>query len=126
MNMNEYQTLAGRTINKDLSMSALLDHAVLGLNSEAGECAGILQKMYQGHHFDKDEMMKELGDALWFIAEAATALDVELNDIAEKNINKLLKRYPEGFTVEDSVNRQEYRAKPQIVNIKHVEVFNEK
>ncbi len=109
MNRYEYQSLAGRTINTDLSMSAMLDHAVLGLNSESGECAGILQKMYQGHPFDRDELMKELGDAMWFIAEAATSLGVELNDIAEKNINKLRKRYPEGFSVEGSVNREEYQ-----------------
>lgn len=124
MNMSEYQTLAGRTINTELSMSSLLDHAILGLNSEAGECAGLLQKVYQGHKLNEDELVKELGDALWFLAEASTALGVSLEDVAQRNIDKLRKRYPDGFSADRSVNREEYRAKPQIVNIKHVEVLN--
>lgn len=109
MNMNEYQVLAARTINTHLSTEQMLDHAILGLNSEAGECAGILQKTYQGHTLNEAELKKEIGDALWFISEAATSLGVTLDEIAQSNIDKLMKRYPEGFSEERSVNREEYR-----------------
>ena len=63
MTGNEYQTLAMRTCNvigKDM-----LYHGVFGLTSEAGEVAGIIQKVYQGHDFDKEHMKKELGDCMW-------------------------------------------------------------
>ena len=53
--------------------------------------------------------MKELGDALWFLAEIATAMGVTLDEIAAMNISKLMKRYPDGFSEERSVNREEYQ-----------------
>ena len=52
MKLSEYQRLAARTINTDLSTEQLLLHGILGLNSEGGEVAGIRQKVYQGHDFD--------------------------------------------------------------------------
>lgn len=100
MTGNEYQQLAMRTC-KD----PILDHAIFGLASEAGEVAGIMQKKFQGHEFDKEHMSKELGDCLWMIAEACSALDLNLEDVMEQNIEKLRKRYPNGFEVEKSVNR---------------------
>lgn len=100
MTGNEYQQLAMRTC-KD----PILDHAIFGLASEAGEAAGIMQKTFQGHVFDKEHMSKELGDCLWMIAEACSALDLKLEDVMEQNIEKLRKRYPNGFEVEKSLNR---------------------
>ncbi|WP_338136868.1 hypothetical protein [Catenibacterium mitsuokai] len=50
--------------------------------------------------------MKELGDIAWYLAEAATALDVPLDTILEGNLDKLHKRYPDGFNTSASINRQ--------------------
>ena len=108
MDLNEYQHLAGRTINHELDKHAMMNHGVFGLASEAGEVSGIMQKTYQGHYLHHDNMVKELGDCLWMIAEIATSMGVTLEQIAQANIDKLRKRYPEGFTAERSINREEY------------------
>lgn len=83
-----------------------LRHAVFGLASEAGEVAGILQKVYQGHDFDRAHLLKELGDCQWMIAEACDALHASLtDDVMKANIEKLKARYPDGFDPEKSRHR---------------------
>ena len=89
------------------SFKKYVDHAVFGLTSEAGEVAGILQKVYQGHEFDKEHIKKELGDCLWMIAEACEALDLDMDDVMQTNIDKLKARYPEGFSADRSLHRKE-------------------
>lgn len=98
MQINEYQRLAMRTSSCSMEdVGAMLNHAVFGLNAEAGEVASVLQKAYQGHDVDPDHLKKELGDCCWMIAEACTALGYDLEDVMETNINKLKKRFPNGF-----------------------------
>lgn len=108
MTGNEYQQLAMRTcsISEDRPDDRLL-HAVFGLSSEAGEVSGILQKIYQGHEFDTAHFAKELGDCLWMIAEACTAINLNMEAVMEMNIEKLKARYPEGFDSEHSLHRAE-------------------
>ena len=52
-------------------------------------------------------MIKELGDVAWYLAEAATALDVPLEVIFQGNLDKLRRRFPNGFDTEASVNRKQ-------------------
>jgi NTP pyrophosphatase (non-canonical NTP hydrolase) len=59
-----------------------------------------------GHDISKEALAEELGDVLWYLAEAATALELKLNDIAQMNVDKLAARYPEGFSQERSRNRE--------------------
>lgn len=61
--------------------------------------------MAQGHELDKEHLIKEPGDIAWYLAEAATALDAPLEDILQSNIDKLKKRYPEGFKTQRSLVR---------------------
>lgn len=104
----EYQKLAMRTCSIPYdNKEGRLYHAVFGLTSEAGEVAGILQKVYQGHEFDKEHIKKELGDCLWMIAEACEALDIDMDDVMQTNIDKLKARYPEGFSADRSLHRKE-------------------
>ena len=49
---------------------------------------------------------QELGDVAWYLAETATALDIGLDEVLERNIEKLKNRYPEGFSAEKSQHRQ--------------------
>lgn len=111
MTPNEYQKLAMRTCNipyargRGGKIRAMLYHAIFGLNSEAGEVAGILQKEYQGHELNEEHLKKELGDCCWMIAEACTALGFELEDVMQTNIDKLKKRFPDGFDVEKDLHR---------------------
>ena len=106
MNGKEYQKLAMRTCSIPYDdKNGRLHHAVFGLASEAGEVSGIMQKVFQGHEFDKEHMKKELGDCLWMIAEACDALDISMTEVAITNIIKLKTRFPEGFSEERSLNR---------------------
>lgn len=108
MTGKEYQKLAMRTCSIPYdNEEGRLHHAVFGLTSEAGEVAGILQKVYQGHEFDKEHIKKELGDCLWMIAEACEALDLDMDDVMQTNIDKLKARYPEGFSADRSLHRKE-------------------
>lgn len=107
MTGNEYQKLAGRTINQDLDDIEQMMHSLHGMVGEVGEIHSLFQKVYQGHEIDEEHLMKEVGDLLWFIAEFCTSLEWELEDIMKMNIEKLKARFPEGFTVDGSLHRQE-------------------
>jgi len=106
MNINEYQQLALRTLNPDLNKRDMLLNSVMGLCGESGEAIDLVKKhMMHGHDFDKEKFSRELGDIAWYLAEAATAIDMDLEDILQMNIDKLKKRYPDGFDSARSVNR---------------------
>ena len=108
MKINEYQQLAMRTLNKDLSKKDVLINGVMGLCGEAGEAIDIVKKhLAQGHELDKEKLIKELGDVAWYLAETAYALDIDLETVFKLNIEKLKRRYPEGFEKEKSINRDE-------------------
>ena len=106
MNVNEYQELAMATLNPELNKKDVLINSVMGLCGESGEAIDIVKKwLAQGHELDKDRLAKELGDIAWYLAEAATALDLPLEEILQANIDKLKKRYPDGFEVKRSLVR---------------------
>lgn len=107
MDLNEYQKLAARTINKDLSYHAMTRHALFGMCGELGEIHSLYQKVYQGHTLDFEHIKKECGDLLWFVAELCTANGWKLEDIGQQNIDKLKARYPEGFDADKSLHREE-------------------
>ena len=108
MSINGYQILAMRTSNKKASESEHLLNGALGLAGESGEVCDIIKKAFmQGHPLDYDHIAKELGDVCWYIAETATAIGYDLETIFAMNIDKLMKRYPQGFSSERSQHRRE-------------------
>lgn len=107
MDAREYQKLAARTINKNLNAAEQELHALFGMSSETGELLGLYQKKYQGHDMETEHVKKEVGDLLWMIAEFCTSWGWDLGQIMELNIDKLKKRYPEGFKAEQSINRKD-------------------
>ena len=108
MTPNEYQAAAMRTSSKYISTDQHLLNGALGLTGEAGEVADLVKKiMFQGHSMDWDHIAKELGDILWYIAETATAIGYDMETIMQMNIDKLKKRYPDGFSTERSQHREE-------------------
>lgn len=112
MTVNDYQRKAGRTIPEKVAADkdAMLVNGALGLCGEAGEVADIVKKFkFQGHDLNTAKVKDELGDVCWYIAMMATALGVSLEDILEQNILKLMRRYPDGFSAERSINRPEYQ-----------------
>ena len=95
---------------QDADMPRLLTAAV-GITAEGGEFTEIVKKIvFQGKPYDDsniEHMKIELGDVLWYVAQACMALDVTFEDLMEMNFKKLSKRYPEGtFDVYRSENRQ--------------------
>lgn len=105
MTLNEYQALAQRT-SSARTPSDKIENGVLGLNGEAGEVADLLKKhRFQGHELDRDKMIDEAGDVLWYVAELSGGLGVSLEEVAQRNIVKLRARYPDGFDSERSVHR---------------------
>ena len=99
MELSEYQRLSRRTA--EYPREAWLAYPTLGLAGEAGEVAEHAKKAIRddgGSVSDerKTAMSKELGDVLWYVAQIATELGLDLNEIAEQNLAKLLSRQQRG------------------------------
>jgi NTP pyrophosphatase (non-canonical NTP hydrolase) len=164
MQWTEYQTLASRTFNMQLNRTERLENAALGLIGEAGEIADLIKKhRHHGHPLDRDKVIDECGDLLWYVAQMCSVLEYEisygfvgkkgfglsigvyalrlgrnvgivaeqvdreyrhidtsvvgaflddhidstLDEAQQRNIEKLRRRYPNGFSSEASLNRAE-------------------
>ena len=106
--LDRYQEAAGRTRNSKLVPALELSNYGLGLGGEAGEVQELIKKhIGHGHELPRDQLTKELGDTLWYLANIAAMNDIKLSEVAAKNIDKLKKRYPAGFSEKDSINRKE-------------------
>lgn len=104
LTLNEYQLLAQRTSPNE-GRSRIVN-GCMGLCGESGECIDHLKKhLNQGHPLDEEKLAEELGDVLWYCAELAAGLNMTLEAIARNNIEKLKKRYPDGFSAEKSIHR---------------------
>ena len=84
--------------------------AAVGISAEGGEFMEIVKKMvFQGKPWNDDNrehLIIELGDVMWYVMQACAALDVSLEDVVAGNVEKLKKRYPGGeFNVYESENR---------------------
>ena len=97
-----------RTSNDKLTIRDHVLNGALGLFGEGGEVADLVKKAYmQGHPLDKAHIAEELGDVCWYVAELATALGYSMEELMRENIDKLRRRYPEGFEAGRSINRDE-------------------
>lgn len=104
---NDYQRAAMRTDNKNQTEEERMLDALFGLCGEAGEVMDAYKKYrFQGHESYRDEMIIECSDLLWYAAKLADVLGVTLGEVMERNIEKLKKRFPDGFSKERSVNRE--------------------
>ena len=111
--INQYQQDAKRTARHTYSSNfsvprrSDLANYTLGLTGESGEVGDIIKKhLFHGHPLDRDALKNELGDIMWYIANLATVLNMDLSDITDGNIQKLYERYPEGFSEKASLNRK--------------------
>lgn len=106
MTGNEFQNHALRTAGSMDKMSMLIN-GVMGLAGESGECIDLVKKLlFQEHRIDEQRLAKELGDVAWYLAVTAHAINYPLDEIFQMNIDKLRKRYPNGFDPERSRNRK--------------------
>ena len=108
----DFVALADRMVELDgegANIERLLTAGV-GLSAESGEFLEIVKKMvFQGKPWTDDNrkhLIIELGDVMWYVAQACMALDISFDEVIEGNIKKLEKRYPGGhFDIHDSENR---------------------
>lgn len=114
MTFNEYQEKAITTDLYDQPMEAVTDHSFLekafGLVGEAGEVAEKLKKIIRdkdGEMTDEDkaEIIKEFGDVLWYLSSLSHYLGYSLDDVATKNIDKIMSRKARGLTKGSGDNR---------------------
>ena len=98
----DFVALADRLVELDgkgANIERLLTAGV-GINAEGGEFLEIIKKMvFQGKAWNSDNrehLIIELGDIMWYVAQATMALGISMEDVLDTNIKKLAKRYPEG------------------------------
>lgn len=112
LDIYEYQEKSSRTIPSLESIDThklLLVNFAMGLSGETGELVDHIKKhVFHGHDLDLDYVTKELGDILWYIAGMGTIAEIGLDQVCYENIEKLKKRYPNGFSEEASKEREEY------------------
>ena len=107
MDVNAYQKEAMTLLNPALTEKDVLMKALMGLCGESGEAIDMMKKhLYQGHALDREALIKELGDIAWYLAEAATGLNIDLSEVMQRNLDKLHARYPQGFSTERSLHRE--------------------
>lgn len=109
MNLDEYQKLALRTARSKDKKDEMF-HLVLGLVGEAGEIAEKIKKVTRDYdsdfaHLDKEDLKKELGDVMWYIAVLADYFGISLAEICTKNIEKLASRQSRGALSGSGDNR---------------------
>lgn len=107
MDFKEYEKISERTAPKNNLLDVDLVIGAMGLCGEAGEVSEVIKKIvFHGHKMDALKIADELGDVLWYMAHIARTIGISLETIAEMNIQKLEKRYPDGFSTEKSINRE--------------------
>ena len=108
-NFVDFADRIGELDREGANIERLLTSGV-GINAEGGEFLEIIKKMvFQGKPWNDDNrehLIIELGDLLWYVAQATQALGVSFEEVIETNVNKLKKRYPGGeFDIHYSENR---------------------
>ena len=98
MTPTEYIKLAQKTANEETDN---MNHYIIGLTCETGEVAHLHKAdIIYGRPYDREEMVLEMSDLCWYLANMIRLLDSSWEELWEKNIEKLMKRYPDGFTKE--------------------------
>lgn len=107
-----YEKGVKRTLNHDYSRITPEQIEILTLASGAcGESGELYNKLKKGiiheHGYDLEEISEEIGDTIWYLTGLAIRLGLDLDDIMVNNIDKLNKRYPDGFDTDKSKNRKD-------------------
>jgi hypothetical protein len=108
ISFSEYVELAARTDQSSGDTMKDITVAAMGMVGEAAETLEHVKKVVeQGHELDIAKIVYEMGDSLWYHGKMSRLIRVPLDVIAYMNIEKLRKRYPDGFSVERSVHRSD-------------------
>lgn len=130
MEAKEYQKLAARTLidRPDFEISdkdIMTVWTAIGLAGESGEVADLIKKgVFHRHGVNIEKIKEELGDVMWYLAGLCTVLELDLSEILKDNINKLIARYPNGYSSKDSINRNIEKEKKTLKGTSSIEVFD--
>lgn len=106
MTLEEYKIDCKRTLPKNLYRGEQLLQGLVGATTETAEALDIHKKtMWQDHPFERERLLSELGDAMFYISIAVDALDSSVDEIMRMNVEKRKKRYPNGWEPSRSQNR---------------------
>ncbi|WNL49467.1 nucleotide pyrophosphohydrolase domain protein [Bacillus phage DZ1] len=101
-----YRVETQRTAGKFATVEEELTMLCMGLAGESGEVVDTIKKVvFHGHPLDIDELKKELGDTHWYFTRLMDTLGIDPKEVRQLNVEKLRKRYPQGFSSEDSIKR---------------------
>ena len=107
-NTEIFQREARRSLRDDLPYEAICSNMCMGLAGEIGEVIDIMKKhIYQGKELDITDVIEEVGDVLWYIANFCNVNNITMDECMESNIKKLRKRFPNGFTTKDANERKD-------------------
>jgi NTP pyrophosphatase (non-canonical NTP hydrolase) len=107
-NTEIFQREARRSLRDDLPYEATCSNMCMGLAGEIGEVIDIMKKhIYQGKELDITDVIEEVGDVLWYIANFCNVNNITMDECMESNIKKLRKRFPNGFTTKDANERKD-------------------
>ena len=107
-NTEIFQREARRSLRDDLPYEAMCSNMCMGLAGEIGEVIDIMKKhIYQGKELDITDVIEEVGDVLWYIANFCNINNITMDECMESNIKKLRKRFPNGFTTKDANERKD-------------------
>jgi len=112
MCIKKYQKETMRTLKLSEDVKYTLFELLLGLSGEVGELVNLVKKKELHNHDIMDsKISEEIGDCMWYIANICNYYNLDLSEVLHNNIEKLYKRYPEGYTTEDSINRLDIKEK---------------
>ncbi len=100
--LREYQKLCKRTVKDFGSKEREILVWGLGIAGEAGDVASCIKKTIAHDNDQRDGIKENLGDTLWYVAMICNFFDWDLQDVLDENMEKLKKRYPNGFTIKDA------------------------
>lgn len=103
----EYQKEASRSM-RELPFDLAVSNMCLGLAGEVGEVIDITKKhVYQGKELDINDVIEEVGDVLWYVANYCNVMNITMEECMRNNVAKLRKRYPKGFSIKDANERKD-------------------
>ena len=107
MDFEVYEEAVKRTASTINVNNEALCGGALGIAGEAGEVADYIKKVvFHGHELSREKLAEELGDVLWYVSYLSSLAGFSLSEIAEMNMDKLKKRYPDGWEKERSIHRE--------------------
>lgn len=108
----DYRPIVNRLSN-DTGLPRLI-HAGIGMSGEAGEIVDQLKKsMMYGKELNVEHLKEECGDLLWYMSIMLHQINSSFEEVMQKNVDKLNKRYPTGFTEKDALERKDKLNKPE-------------